>query len=155
MKAISEQDSSHGDMSWDSKTIVAANGLSKMYHSFTFLLSLLTTMNAMSVIRPISVKLQHRSYDIVQAYNEVKGIIEELCKLYSSDAVLHSWYSQAKDLADSIGVVSEVPRTVGHQQHRDNAEHNSVEEYLHRTVILPLLDHLIIQMKERFVILNC
>ena len=87
---------------------------------------------------------------IVQAYNEVKGIIEELCKLYSSDATLHSWYSQAKDLADSISVVSEVPRTVGHQQHRDNAEHNSVEEYLHRTVILPLLDNLIIQMKERF-----
>ena len=66
----------------------------------------------MSVIRPISVKLQHRSYDIVQAYNEVKGVIEEICKLHSSDAMLHSWYSQAKDLADIIGVVSEVPRTL-------------------------------------------
>ena len=64
MKAISEQDSSYGDMSWDSKTIVAANWLSKLYHSFTFITSFIITMNAMSVIRPISVKLQHRSYDM-------------------------------------------------------------------------------------------
>ena len=150
MKAISEQDSSYGDMSWDSKTRVAANGLSKLYHSFTFITSFIITMNVMSVIRPISVKLQHRSYDIVKAYNKVKCVIEALWKLRSSDAMLHSWYSQAKDLADSIGVVSEVPRTAGHQQHRDNVEHNSVEEYFRRTVILPLLDHLIIQMEERF-----
>ena len=100
MKAISEQDSSYDDMSWESKTIVAANGLSKLYHSFTFIMSFIPIMNAMSVIRPISVKLQHRSYDILQAYNNDKGVIEELCKLRSSDVMLQSWYSQAKYLAD-------------------------------------------------------
>ena len=75
--------------------------------------------------------------------NEVKCVIEELCKLLSSDAMLHSWYSQANDLVDSIGVVSEVPRTAGHQQYRDNVEHNSEEEYFRRTVIPPLLSWII------------
>lgn len=33
MKAISENDTTYGDMNWDGKTILAANGLSKVYHS--------------------------------------------------------------------------------------------------------------------------
>ncbi len=37
MEAICENDTSHGEMNWDNKIIVAANGLSKMYHSFSFI----------------------------------------------------------------------------------------------------------------------
>ncbi len=47
----------------DNKTIVAANGLSKMYHSFSFIVSFVVTRNAMSIIKPVSVKLQYTSYD--------------------------------------------------------------------------------------------
>ena len=41
----------------------------------------------------------------------------EACNLPSSSinkAILQSWYSQTKDLADTIGTVPEVPCTVGH-----------------------------------------
>ena len=52
-------------MNWGNETIVSANGLSKMYHSFSFIISFVSTVNDMSIIKPISVKLQCRSYDIV------------------------------------------------------------------------------------------
>ena len=68
IEAICDNDTSRGEMNWDNKTIVAANGLSKMYHSFSFILSFVVTTNAMSIIKPISVKLQYTSYDIVKAY---------------------------------------------------------------------------------------
>ena len=150
MKAICERDNSFGDMNWDSKTIVAANGLCKMYNSFTFIISFISTMNAMSIIRLISVKLQNRSYDIVKAYNKVKDVKKELRAVRSSDIMLHSWYVQAESLASEVNVIPQVPRTTGRQQHRSNVEHDSVEEYYRRTIILPLLDHLIQQMEERF-----
>lgn len=33
MAAISERDSTYGEMNWDGKTIIAANGLFNLFHS--------------------------------------------------------------------------------------------------------------------------
>ena len=126
MESICERDPSYGDMNWDTKTIVAANGLSKMYHSFNFIVSFISASNALSIIKPISVKLQNRSYDIVKAYNKVKDVIRELHTLRGSDTILHSWYVQAESLAGKVNIVPQVPRTATRQQHRDNVEHDSV-----------------------------
>ena len=109
------------------------------------------SMNAMSIIKPISIKLQFGYYDIVKAYSEVKFVIDELSTLRlstlrSNDGMLHSWYVQAEKLAEDI----QVPRTTRTQRHRDNTEHSSVEEYYRRCTVIPLLDNLIQQMKDRF-----
>ena len=42
------------------------------------------------------------------------------------------------------------PRTAAYQQHRDNVEYSLAEEYYHRTIVLPLMDHLVQQMEMRF-----
>ncbi len=47
-------------------------------------------------------------------------------------------------------MVPQVPRTASRQQHRENIEHGSTEEYYRRSIILPLLDSLIQQMNDRF-----
>ena len=78
MGAICENDTSHGEIDRDHKTVVAVNGLSKMYHSFSFRISFVITRNAMSIIKKISVKLQYTSYDIVKAYNRVEEVAKEL-----------------------------------------------------------------------------
>ena len=80
----------------------------------------------------------------------MKDVIEELCTLRSCDSMLHSWYIQAESLARKVGVVPCVPQTAAYQQHRDNVEHSSAEEYYRRTIVLPLLDHLVQQMEMRF-----
>ena len=147
MTAITEHDSSYGDMNWDSKTIVAANGLQKMFTSFNFIISFIATMNAMAIIKPISVKLQKRNNDIINAYTEVEVV---LSSIRGSAELLHSWYVQAEVFATEVGVVPDVPRTASRQRNRDNVEYNTAEEYYHRSIILPLLDNLIQQMKERF-----
>ena len=77
MKSICDKATSHYYMNWDNKIIVAANGLFKMYHSFSFTVSLVVTTNAMSIIKPICVKFP--VYDIVKAYNKVEEIVKELC----------------------------------------------------------------------------
>jgi len=43
-----------------------------------------------------------------------------------------------------------LPKTVGQQTCRDNTTSNSPEQYYKRTIFLPLLDHFIFQLEERF-----
>ena len=68
----------------------------------------------------------------------------------ANEQLLHLWYEQALSVADEVDVEPSVPRTVGRQLGRDNIEHNSAEDYYRRSIALPLLDHLIRQMQERF-----
>lgn len=107
-------------------------------------------MNVMSFIKPISVKLQRRSIDIVNAYQEVEGVIDALSAARESEENLHAWYLQAEQLAAEVDVVPSTPRTAARQGHRENVEHSTVEEYYRRAIILPLLDHILQQMRERF-----
>ena len=150
MTAIIERDDTYGQMNWDSKTVVEANGLLKMYTTFQFIFTFVATMNVMSVIKPISIKLQKRSIDIVGAYDEVKGLTSELLSLRSNDSILHQWYTQAESIAASVNVVPTTPRVTGRQQHRTNVEHATAEEYYRRAIVIPLLDQFIQQLNERF-----
>ncbi len=91
---------------------MAANGLSKMFHSFSFIMSFIVTRNAMSIIKPISVKLQSTHYDdIVKAYNKVDDVIIELRAVRENQSIIHSWYAQAESLASAVSVVAQVSRT--------------------------------------------
>jgi hypothetical protein len=118
---------------------------SKVYHSFGFIVSL-------CVLCPLlnQLVLNFRTevvIIIIKAYSKVEEVIDELSALRESNAMLRSWYVEA---ARKVNVEPEVPRTTSRQQHRDNVEHSSAEQYYRRTIVLPLLDHLIQQMKETF-----
>ena len=90
-------------MNWNTKTIVSANGLLKMYHSFPFIVSFNVTMNSMSIIKPISIKLQKRCTDIVKAYMDVKDVLNEFRPVCQSEEMLHSWFVQAEAIALKVG----------------------------------------------------
>jgi len=52
--------------------------------------------------------------------------------------------------AAEIGVEIIVPRIAGRQTHRSNPFSSSVKEHYRRAVMIPLLDHVICQLDERF-----
>ena len=96
MESIVSHEEKYGIMNWDANTVVLANGLLKMFTSFSFIVAFTATMNAMAIIKPISIKLQFRNKDVLKAYQEVKNVIEELKLLRLSDTMLHSVYEQLK-----------------------------------------------------------
>ena len=110
MEATTDRDLTYGIMNWDTKMIVSANGLLKMYLSFPFIVSFIVTMNLMSIIKPVSIKLQKRCTDIVKAYTNVKDVLNEFRCVCQSEEMLHSWFVQAEAIALKVDVVSEVPR---------------------------------------------
>ena len=104
MELIVTRDSEYGNMDWDSNTVIAANGFLRVYTTFSFIVSFIVAMNAMAIIKPISIKLQSVYYDIVKAYTEVIAVIDELAKFRDNDAMLHSWYVQAEKFAEELDV---------------------------------------------------
>ena len=63
MELIVTRDSEYGNMDWDSNTVIAANGFLRVYTTFSFIVSFIVAMNAMAIIKPISIKLQSVYYD--------------------------------------------------------------------------------------------
>ena len=126
--------SEYGNMDWDSNNVIAVNGFLRVYTTFSFIVSFIVAMNAMAIIKPISIKLQSVYYDIVKAYTEVTAVIDELAKFRDNDAMLHSWYVQAEKFAEELNVAPQVPRTTSRQRHCDNVEHDSVKEYYRRSI---------------------
>ncbi len=82
-----------------------------------------------AVIKPLSIKLQNRTNDVVYAYSKIKDVIEELKLIRANEELLHLWYEQAKSQAGSIGVEPQVPRIVGRQLGGDTVQYSSAEDY--------------------------
>ena len=95
-------------------------------------------------------KLQRKAQDIVKAYSLVSSTIADLEHLRASDDEVAEWYEQAILLGESVGSEPRVWWITGRQQHRENVDSSTPEEYYRRSVILPFLDHLITDMKARF-----
>ena len=118
------------------------DSLSSLSKSFSFIMSFIVTMHVMSIIKPLSIKLQYKSGDIVYEYSKVSDVREELSRCHANDGLLHTWYVQAETLAAEVNVVPQVPQTTGQQCHRDNPEHAPAEEYYRRIITIPLLDNI-------------
>ena len=59
-------------------------------------------------------------------------------------------YQQSVQIAEGVSTTPEMPRVTGRQQHCSNPSSFSVEDYFKKTVAIPLLDHIITSIKDRF-----
>ena len=120
---------------WDRETLLKANGCYHTCCSFQFLVSLTVTMKILSVIKPISVKLQRKSNDIVKAYNMISETEKELKEMRdNADVVFKRWYEYAVEISSDLGTEPSAPRTASRQQHRANAPNDTPEEYYRRSL---------------------
>ena len=99
----------------------------------------------------MTVKLQNRSLDIIDAHE----LIAEVTVTYEGerndvDISFRHIYQQTVRMAESVSTTPEMPRITGRQQHCSNPSSFSVEDYFKKTVAIPLLDHIITSMRDRF-----
>eukprot|EP00117_Sycon_ciliatum_P023625 scpid93659/ scgid20032/ len=66
-----------------------------MLTSFEFLMSLVVASNALASVRPLSVKLQQKSWDIVKAYDLVKETIQDLESVRGDEKTMDDWFDAA------------------------------------------------------------
>ena len=143
--------SSTGSWNWDKDTITKAQGLKASFLSFQTVVVFITTKNILDEVKALASKLQKRDQDIFEAYmmvDEVIGNIKSASKNIDSDFQI--WYKEILDLTEKLGIVEAIPRKTSIQSNRSNTPSSSPIDHYKKSVAIPLLDSLIIQMQDRF-----
>ncbi|KAL5486985.1 hypothetical protein EMCRGX_G019535 [Ephydatia muelleri] len=118
---------------WDTVNRTEAQQILASITSFAFIVSF-TCVPYPPHIGGNTVKLQKRSLDIMDAHElSVQRPLQHM-KVRG-----RMWTS-----------ISKMPRVTGRQQHRSNPSSFSVEDYFKKTVAIPLFDHIVTSMKDRF-----
>ena len=111
----------------------------------------ITTKNILDEVKALASKLQKRDQDIFEAYmmvDEVIGNVKSARKNIDSDFQI--WYKEILDLAEKLGIVKAIPRKTSIQRNRSNTLSSIPIDHYKKSVAIPLLDSLIIQMQDRF-----
>ena len=121
------------------------------YREVPFIAAFTVVSELLSYTVGLTIGLQKRAKDIMQAYKEVQTVRNTLESVWSAIDVKHrEWFEKAREMAALVNVQPATPRTCVRQQHRDSHEADSPEEYFRRIVTIPMLDILLEQLQQRF-----
>ena len=110
--------------------ILVFNNLLHAVSNFEFIITQITTMKCLSILKPLSIKLQKRDIDVYEAYNHIKDFKGELQDIRGDiDKYCSDWYGMAKTTARKANIEPSMPRVVGRQQHRSNVEAGTPKDY--------------------------
>ena len=137
---------------FDGKTVGEANGLLHALSSDSFLVALRCNLYMSGYLKPLSVLLQGSHLDILEANKEITGVLELLRdNREKCEEKFKPIFEATGEMTALHGRPSpEIPRQAGRQTLRSNVPASTPEEYWRRTVFVPFLDTLILQMEERF-----
>ena len=142
-----------GTWSWDRESRIKAQGLSHTLRSFEFIVAFLTAKNTLETVKGLATKLQKSDLDIYEAYSSIDNTIGRIQRFRDNvEAEFKETFQLAEALSEKVGGSgSMMPRiATGRQRHRDNAPAETPEIYYCRNVQIPFLDHLLLQMNDRF-----
>ena len=119
------------DWSWDGKTITKANGFLFQLQSPSFLVSFQILVQVLQILKELTIKLQMKAVDVVQAYKMVKKVVSTL-KSWRRDSIFE--FKTQFDEASKIGKQLHgdqfeltTPRLSARQVHRSNPPSSTPE----------------------------
>ena len=146
-----ENISAEGSRSWTPDSLTDANTLQLAISTTEFLSALVITSSTLSYLMALTKSLQSEAKDIVQAVSEINNLSSVLQDLRENVDKYHDqWFAEVEQLSASIGTEPSLPRLCGRQTHRSNIPSQTPKEYYRRTITIPLLDHILTEMKSRF-----
>ena len=132
-----------------------ANSLLHALTDFEFIVVFLVAYQFLSHLSGITVKLQSRVLDVVEAYrkiDEVKQFYSEVRK--NINVEFHKVYAQSERMGAAVDVEPCKPRSCSRQRHRANAEAESIEQWFLRNAAIPFVDHILTELDTRFSVLS-
>ena len=136
---------------WQHETKRRASSLLAALTDFDFIMTFTPGYNSLSHMHGITVKLQSRAADIIEANPMVQDVAGVYAQLRDNvEETFARYYETACEMAVDVGVQPSRPRIARKQQHRCNVPAENPEEYYRRSLCIPLLDHVITDMGTRF-----
>ena len=118
---------------------------------FEFVIGMIALYRLLHPVAGITQKLQGRTIDIIDAYQNVITCVEDIQLLRENvDQESDVIFKQAVRMVDQLNVEPNIPRVAKKQIYRDNVPANSPEEYYKRALVIPIVDTFISEMTHRF-----
>ncbi|XP_076076084.1 52 kDa repressor of the inhibitor of the protein kinase-like [Mytilus galloprovincialis] len=118
---------------------------------FDFIVGFVVAQAILQPLAPLSAILQTKDFDLIQAVEESKVVVEMLQRKRESDDDWDQLYNSAVTLADSVDVVPSMPRGATRQQHRVNVPAAGPKDYWKRVLFIPFIDHLLQELRDRLI----
>ena len=136
---------------WSAKDKQETSSYLHVLSNFNFIIGLISLYRLMHPFTGITKRLQGRSIDVVEAFNEVESVVNDLGAVRSNiDSEFDTICNQAMRMAERMNVTPSTPRIAQRQMHRDNIEAANPKEYYKRVIAIPILDTLISEIKVLF-----
>jgi hypothetical protein len=136
----------------DPETSSKARMLLKTIIEPNFIVALCVLDKILAYSLSLSVSLQMENTDLVQAVSSVKVLTDILTdKRANAQESFSEIWTNALVLANVAGCELNTPRLVARQRHRPNIPADCPQDYYRRTIYIPFLDSMIMQLDTRFV----
>lgn len=143
------------DWSWDGETITKANGFLFQLQSSSFLVSFQVLVQVLQILRELTIKLQMKAVDVVQAYRMVKKVVSTLKSMrHNSTTEFRKQFTEATKIGQQLHgnqFQLTTPRLSGRQIHRNNPPSSTPEDYYRICLYDEFLSHVVAELEERFV----
>ena len=121
------------------------------FYSTDFISALVIANKCLSYLLALTRSLQAEAKDIVQAVSEIDNLMSVLLDVRENVETHHgTWFTEVEKKCEAVGTEPSLPRLCGRQSHRSNTPAQTPSEYYRCTMTIPVLDHLLSDVKSRF-----
>ena len=118
---------------------------------FTFLIAALVMQHTSGIILPISKLLQTKALDIFAMIQLIYSVLDILRQnRSSSENVFHKIFDQAKNECEKYAAPLLISRRCKNHIFRDSYSSDDREHFFREAIFASYLDHLIVEMEDRF-----
>lgn len=132
-------------------TAVQSLQLASTIKTSEFIIALLTLNKIFSYTSNLTKNLQKVNVDLVACVEQVNLILQSIQSSRDTcDQSFNNIYNEAEKLVTGMGDEIKKPRTASRQTQRGNIPSENAEQYYLRNLYIPFIDHVIVELKDRF-----
>lgn len=105
----------------------------------------------MKYLNALTASLQAEAKDIVAAVSEIDNVTAAVQDVRENiDSYPAQWFLPITEMLSDVAIEPSVPRRCGRQTQRSNVPADTPTEYFRRTISIPVLDHLLSELRSQF-----
>ena len=136
---------------WSQDSLTDARGLLLAITTTDFVSALVITNSCLKYLKTLTASLQAEAKDIVTAVSEIDTVTATVQDVRDNIDTHHAqWFLTITEMLSEVGIEPSVPRRCGRQTQWSNVPADTPSEYFRRTISIPVLDHLLCELRSRF-----
>ena len=136
---------------WTPDALTDARSLQLAMTTTDFICTVVITNSCLKYLQALTSSLHAEAKDIVTAVNEIDTVTTTLQSVRDNIGTHHSqWFPTVEKMCADVGTEPSSPRRFGRQIHHSNVPADTPSEYYYHSISIPMLDHLLSEIKTHF-----